>query len=193
MFKFFAKETFETIDLELDQVFLALGLSKSKLKIRKQTATYSKPYDYVVEGQLEGHRFVLSLHSSPLKERETKQQLELIIQCENPNWIAFELRQKEQAASQKKNLGMEVIRSLEVLNINDLVLECNERAFVEMVFDLPFCKQLIRLNELSFSTFKVERKRLYYKTTWLPNEANKSRLLMEAIRLGISLVQAIDQ
>ena len=72
LFKFFAKDTFEPIAIELGQLFETLGLSISKLKIRTQPATYFKPYTHVVEGDLDGHRFVLSLRSSALKSQITK-------------------------------------------------------------------------------------------------------------------------
>jgi hypothetical protein len=191
LFRFFAKDTFEPIEKELGQLFEALGLSKSKLKIRTQPATYFKPYSHVVEGDLDGHRFVLSLLSSELRTDVPKNQLEFIIHCKNPSWLSLNLSSKEQVTGNNKKLGLEVV-ALNKLNHNDLVISCNQKEFVENVFNDKLCKKITPLSNTSFSNFQIERKRLYYKSDWLPSDSKKRQLLLDTILFSISLIKQID-
>ncbi|MBL4649505.1 MAG: hypothetical protein JKY03_07215 [Aureispira sp.] len=92
--RLFVKKRFEHIEEELKSVYQMLGIETPLLKIKKQPATYSKPYSYIAEGSIQGHHFVLSLHHSALKVKEIKQQLELILQCENPDWMTLVFRKK---------------------------------------------------------------------------------------------------
>ena len=190
-FRFFAKDKFEPITAELSQLFEALGISKTKLKIRTQAATYFKPYTHVVEGDLDGHRFVLSLRSSKLKSLATKNELEFIIHCKNPSWVTLNLLSKEQVTGNKTKLGMEVV-SLSKFKHDNLVISCNQKEFVENVFDDKLCQKITPLSKTSFSNFQIERKRLYYKADWLPNDSNKRQLLLDTILLSISLIKQID-
>ncbi|MCH2023398.1 MAG: hypothetical protein MK207_13060 [Saprospiraceae bacterium] len=191
LFRIFSKDTFEPITAELNQLFETLGISNSKLKIRTQPATYFKPYTHIVEGVLDGHQFVLSLRSSKLKSVATKNELEFIIHCKNPSWLALNLSNKKQVAVNKKKLGMEVV-SLKRFADNNLVISCNQKAFVEHVFDDNLCQKITPLCKTNFSNFQIERKRLYYRADWLPNDANKRQILLDTILLSISLIKQID-
>ena len=53
--RLFVKETFEHIEEELRSVYQMLGIEGQLLKVKKQPATYSKPYSYIAEGRLQGH------------------------------------------------------------------------------------------------------------------------------------------
>jgi len=190
LFRLFAKETFEPIDKELNQVFKKLGIPQSNIKIRKTPATYFKPYSCVVEGSFNGYRFVLSLHSPALSKESVSQQLELIIYCENPNWISLEVHKKGQTISETKTLGMDLIE-VESLNAKDVLVECNQKAFVEAVFDKELCEEILKMSPSSF--FKVERGRLYYTIDSLPENAVGRVLLLHAMNIGIALAMQVDR
>jgi hypothetical protein len=190
LFRLFAKKAFEPIDKELNQVFMKLGISPSNIKIRKTPATYFKPYSCIVEGSFNGYRFVLSLHSPALSKETVPQQLELIIYCENPNWISLEVHKKGQTISQTKTLGMDLIE-IEQLNAKDVVVECNQMAFVEAAFDKELCEELLEMSTSSF--FKVERGRLYYTVDSLPENAVGRSMLLHAMNIGITLAMQVDR
>lgn len=192
--RLFVKEAFEHIEKELISVYQQLGIEESTLKIKKQPATYSKPYSYIVEGTIRMHRFVLSLQHAPLKDQEQKQQLELIIQCENPHWRTLLLQKKNQTkAKGKKILGLETIRQLKNVNLDKLMLESNDKEWTEVLFDVGLGQKASILDEIKFSSFILERKRLYAQVSWLPDNFSKRQALTQLLDFSISLVEKVDQ
>lgn len=191
LYRLFAKEAFEPIEEALEYIYQKLGIQDEKLKVRKQIATYSKAYSYVIEGVLKRHRFVLSLHRSPLKERTIKEQLELIIQCENPNWVTLVLAKGARGHQQK--LGIEKIDRLKEEGLTEINLKSNQKDLVEQIFDDSICQQVQILEQINFSTFRLDKKRLYVQLSWLPDNLDKRDALLKIIELGINLVQKIDQ
>jgi hypothetical protein len=191
--RLFAKETFEHIEEELRSVYQALGVEEGMLKVKKQSATYSKPYSYVIEGSIQEHRFVLSLNQTPLKIEEAKQQLELILQCENPNWMTLVLRKKNALESTaKKTLGIEVIPQLKNVNLDKLIVESSDEEWTKGLFDVSMGKKVAIMDEIKFASFVLERKRLYVQMPWLPDNFSKRQALIQLLSFSISLVTKID-
>lgn len=192
--RLFVKEAFEHIEKELISVYQSLGIEERNLKIKKQPATYSKSYSYTVEGTIQAHRFVLSLHHSPLKDQEKKEQLELIIQCENPHWKTLLFRKKQTAKVKgKKILGLEPIRQLKNVNLDKLILESNDKEWTSDLFDVFIGQKATVLNQIKFSSFILERKRLYVQIAWLPDNFLKRQALTQLLDFSISLVEKVDQ
>lgn len=191
--RLFIKETFEHIEEELRAIYKVFGIKDQTLKVKKQPATYSKSYNYVIEGNIEGHHFVLSLHQTALKVQETKQQLELIIQCENPNWMTFVLRKKNDLPSKtKKTLGTAPIPQLKNVNLEKLIVEASDPEWTKNSLDVPMGKKLAIMDDLKFSSFILERKRLYVQMPWLPEDFSKRQALIQVLDFSISLVKKID-
>jgi hypothetical protein len=191
--RLFVKERFEHIEEELSAVYQMLGVEEQLLKVKKQPATYSKPYSYIAEGRLQGHHFVLSLHHSPLKVEDLKQQLELIIQCENPKWMTLVLRKKNAPESKaKKILGIAPIPRLKNVNSDKLMIESSDEKWTKALFDVPLGKKIAIMNEIKFSSFVLERKRLYVQMPWLPDDFSKRQALTQVLDFSISLVKKID-
>lgn len=191
--RLFIKETFEHIEEELKSVYQMLGIEAQTLKVKKQPARYSKPYSYIAEGSMQGHHFVLSLHHPPLKTEEEKQQLELIIQCENPNWMTFVLRKKNVAESKtKKILGITAIPQLENVFLDKLIVEASDEERVKALLDVSMGKKIAIMEEIKFSSFVLERKRLYVQMPWLPDNFSKSQALIQVLDFSISLVKKVD-
>ncbi|WP_052594470.1 hypothetical protein [Aureispira sp. CCB-QB1] len=191
--RLFVKEAFEHIEEELKAIYKIFGIEEQKLKTKKQVATYSKSYDYTVEGTIRNHRFVLNLYQNPLKEETKKQQLELIIQCENPNWTTLVLQKKTIAKSDhKKTLDIEPIHQLKNVNLDKLILASNNNECLEELFDIAMGEKVTILNKIKFSSFVLERKRLYIKTAWLPDTFSKRQALIQLLDFAINLVEKID-
>lgn len=191
--RLFAKETFEHIETELKSVYQALGVEEGTLKVKKQAATYAKPYSYIAEGSIEGHRFVLSLSQTPLKVQELKQQLELIIQCENPNWATLIFRKKNALESAaKKTLGIEALPQLKNVNLDKLMVESSDQEWTEVLFDASMGKKAAIMDEIKFSSFVLERKRLYVQMPWLPEDFSTRQALIQVLDFSIRLVKKID-
>lgn len=188
----FSKQTYHQIDQQLKQVYQALGISETKLKVRKQAATYFTPYSYIVEGELNERRFVLSLHCSELRSEKNKQSLEFTIQCENPEWVVFKLHPKELEFSTKK-LAAERIDLTQCNGLDKLAVECSNKELAKRILNPQACKKIAQLTKEQTPDINIERKRLYYKTDWLPDNPNRSQLLLNAIKLGVFLVTQIDQ
>jgi len=190
----FAKETFEHIEEELRSVYQVLGIEAQGLKIKKQPATYSKSYNYIAEGSLQGHHFVLSLQHAALKVQDGKKQLELILQCENPNWMTLVLRKKNALESNtKKILGIEGITQLKNVNLDKLIVASSDKEWTEGLFDLSLGKKAVIMNEIKFSSFVLERKRLYVQMPWLPDDFSKRQALVQILDFSISLIKKIDK
>lgn len=193
LYRFFAKETFDSVDVVLTQVFEALELKFSDLKIKKQSATYSKPYQYIVEGALKGRHFILSLSSSALKEKAVKQQVELVWQCENPRWTIVDIYPKASSKEgQTMILDMELVSGLPLLTNHGLRIASNQQSFIEQAFDEDFCEELTQLARLNFTSLGIERKRLYYKGLDLPTDTAKGNALLKVIKIGMTLIEKID-
>jgi hypothetical protein len=191
--RLFVKEAFEHIEEELKAVYQMFGIEIATLKVKKQPATYSKPYNYVAEGSIEGHHFVLSLQHPPLKVEEAQRQLELIIQCENPNWMTFVLRKKNAPPSKtKKTLGIAAIPQLKNVNLDKLIVEASDEEWTKAFLDVPMGKKLAIMDEIKFSSFVLERKRLYVQMPWLPDDFSKRQALIQVLDFSISLVKKID-
>jgi hypothetical protein len=191
--RLFVKETFEHIEEELRSIYQTLGIEDQQLKIRKKSATYSKPYSYTVEGSIREHRFVLSLNQTPLKVQELKQQFEFILQCENPNWTTLVFQKKEALESNaKKILGIEPISQLKNVNLDKLTLESNDKESMETLFDVSMGKKAAIMNTIKFSSFILERKRLYIQLPWVPDNFSKRQALIQLLDFSISLVEKID-
>lgn len=191
--RLFVKETFEHIEEELKSVYQMLGIEMPLLKVKKQPATYSKPYSYIAEGSIEGHHFVLSLHHSPLKVEQLKQQLEVILQCENPKWMTLLLRKKNASESKaKRTLGIEPISQLENVNLDKLMVESSNQEWTKALFDVPMGKKVAIMDEIKFSSFVLERKRLYVQMPWLPDDFSKRQALIRVLDFSISLVKKVD-
>lgn len=191
--RLFVKETFEHIEEELKSVYQMLGVEEELLKVKKQPATYSKPYSYIAEGSIEGHHFVLSLHHPPLKVEDLKQQLELIIQCKNPQWMTLVLRKKNAHESKdKKILGIAPIPQLKNVNLDKLIMESSDEEWAEALFDVPLGKKIAIMDEIKFSSFVLERKRLYVQMPWLPDNFSKRQALTQVLDFSIRLVKKID-
>lgn len=188
----FSKNTYNQIDQQLKQVYQTLGIPESKLKVKKQAATYFSPYSYVVEGEVDSRRFVLSLHSSELKTDAPKQQLEFTIQCENPNWVVFKLHSKN-IASSIRNLAAEQIDLTKHNELKNIAVECSNKELAKKILNPQACKKIAQLTKEQTPDIQIERKRLYYKTDWLPDNPNRQQLLLNAIKLGLFLVTQIDQ
>lgn len=191
--RLFVKETFEHIEEELKSVYQMLGIEVQTLKVKKQPARYSKPYSYIAEGNIQGHHFVLSLNHSALKVQEEKQQLELIIQCENPNWMTFVLRKKNETESRaKKILSIAAIPHLENVNLDQLIVEASDEAWAKSLLDTPMGKKTAIMEKIKFSSFVLERKRLYVQIPWLPDDFSKREALIQVLDFSISLVKKVD-
>ncbi|CAA6828863.1 MAG: Unknown protein [uncultured Aureispira sp.] len=191
--RLFVKETFEHIEEELRSVYQVLGIEAQELKVRKQAATYSKPYSYIAEGSLEGHHFVLSLRHTPLKVQDGKQQLELILQCENSDWRTLVFRKKNAPQSNtKKILGIEGMTQLKNVNLDKLIIESSDMDWTERLFDLSLGKKAAIMAEIKFSSFVLERKRLYIQMPWLPDDFSKRQALVQILDFSISLIKKID-
>lgn len=188
--RLFAKEAFEVIEKELENVYQRFGIQHNNLKVKKQPATYSKPYNYIVEGHIENYSFVLSLHHSPLKERVNKKQLEFILHCDNPDWIALVFRKRKTITSKKM---LEQIDVLEAHNLNKLIIEANNKELAKKIFDTKIYQQAAILEVIKFTTFSLERKRLYIQLPWLPDDFNKREFLAQLIELGKQIVKAVDK
>ncbi|BDS15290.1 hypothetical protein [Aureispira anguillae] len=189
LYRLFAKEAFEPIEKELQNIYKTLGIQD--IKIKSQPATYYKAYTYVIEGQLKKHRFILSMHHSPLRESPAKKQLEFLIQCKNPNWVALVLHKNE--PRDKKLLGVEQIDVLKEYGLTKLLLESNESALVAPIFDAQMCEKIEILEQIKFSSFRLERNRLYVQVPWLPDNFNKRDALLQIIQASIHLAQQIDK
>jgi hypothetical protein len=192
LFKFFAKEHYWAVEKELYQVFSSLGLNDSGLKIKMQPATYFKPYKLVTEGALNGQRFVLSLMSSELKKSQPSSQLEFIMHCENPAWLAFGLSCNESEGIFESKLDMQKIE-VDCLNNMNISVACNQNKFVSELFKDDFCNSVSLIADSGFSEFQIERKRLYFKTDWLPSDSRKSTMLKNSICFSSSLLKKIDE
>lgn len=191
--RLFVKESFEHIEEELRSIYQTLDIEEQQLKIRKKPATYSKPYNYTVEGSIREHHFVLSLHHTPLKVQEPKRQFEFILQCENPNWTTLVLQKKEALESNaKKILGIEPIPQLKNVNLDKLILESNNKGEVETLFDVSMGEKVAIMDTIKFSSFILERKRLYVQLPWLPDDFSKRQALIQLLDFSISLVEKID-
>lgn len=191
--RLFVKETFEHIEEELRSVYQMLGVEEQLLKVKKQPATYSKPYSYIAEGRIQGHHFVLSLHHPPLKVEDLKQQLELIIQCENPKWMTLVLQKKNAPKLKaKKILGIAPISQLKNVNLDKLIIESSDEKWTEALFDVPLGKKIAIMDEIKFSSFVLERKRLYVQMPWLPDNFSKREALTQVLDFSINLVKKID-
>jgi len=191
--RLFVKETFEHIEEELKTIYQTLGIEEKKLKIKKQSATYSKPYTYTVEGTFNEHRFVLSLHQTPLKVEKLRQQLELILQCENPSWMTLVLRRKNALAlNAKKTLGTTPITQLKNVNLDRLIVESSDQEYTKELFDVAMGKKAAIMDGIKFSSFVLERKRLYIQMPWLPDNFSKRQALIQLLDFSINLVKKID-
>ena len=172
--RLFVKEKFEHIEEELRFVYQFLGVEEQQLKVKKRPATYSKSYSYIAEGNIQGHHFVLSLYQAPLKVQELKQQLELIIQCENPNWMTLVLQKRNALELKaKKILGIERIPQLKNVNLDKLTVASSDQEWTEVLFDVSMGKKVAIMDEIKFSSFVLERKRLYVQMPWLPDNFSK--------------------
>ena len=192
LFKFFAKENYGSVEKELNQVFRSLGLNDSDLKIKMQPATYFKPYKLVTEGTLKGHRFVLSMMSSELKNSQPRSGLEFMIHCENPSWLTFGLSCNETNDFFESKLGMQKVE-VDCLNSMNISVACNQKEFVSELFNGDFCNSVSLIADSEFSDFLIERKRLYFKTDWLPSDSQKSSMLKKSISFASSLLRKIDE
>lgn len=191
--RLFVKETFEHIEEELKAIYQALGIEEGTLKIKKQSATYSKPYEYTVEGMLQNHRFVLGLWQSPLKEQAHQQQLELIIQCENPKWTTLVLEKKNVLESTaKKILGIAPITPLKNVNLDRLILYSNDQEWTRALFDVAMGKKISIMDEIKFSSFVLERKRLHVKMPWLPDNFSKRQAFIQLLDFSIDFIKKVD-
>ena len=192
LFKFFAKENYGSVRKELHQVFHSLGLKDSDIKIKMQPATYFKPYKLVAEGKLKGHRFVLSMVSSELKIPTPQSKLEFIIHCENPSWLAFGISLNGGEGIFESKLDMQKV-AVDCLDNKSISVACNQKEFVLDLFKGDFCNNISLVSDSKFSDFLIERKRLYFKTDWLPTNSQKSIMLKNSISFASALIGKVDQ
>ena len=171
--RFFAKKEFKQIAYYLEDFFRALGLDKKAIKIRKQPATYNKPYSYRAEFVYQKRHQVISISHAALQNKAGKQQVEIIVPIENTSWLFMDLYPRH-IVRKKKTLDTVRIPFLDILETNDIVMDTNNKFFVLDVFDdEDSCRPYLTLNNFGFEQLLVERQKIYLKMPWMPDSYEK--------------------
>lgn len=190
--RFFAKKEFKEVAYYLEDFFRALELNIDAVKIRKQAATYAKPYTYRAEFIHQKRHQIISISHSALQQKPEKQQLEIIVPIENKSWLFIDIYPK-QIERKKKTLDTVRIPFLDIFEANDIGMDTNNKFFVMDVFDDEmFCQPYLGLNRFGFDQLLVERQKIYLKMPWMPNDYEKTRTLLEVFQTVQELAKRID-
>ncbi len=184
--RFFSKKNFQEVDYYLERFFQNIGIKSSDVKIKKQIASYSKPYSLLVETKLKDKNIIWSIRHSELKRKVAKQQLEIIFPIENKSWLFLHIFAAANPPT-KQNLEAAPILFLEALNTHKIKVQSNHSYFVKEVFNPDFCKKIIALQKFGFELLQVERQKIYLKLPWIPDSYNK----IQHLELLFSILQTL--
>jgi len=190
--RFFSKEKYYKVDYYLEELLTMLEIEASGVDIRKEIATYANPYSLRMTGKYKEHQFILSLFRSALRNQAIQKRLELIIPCQNEDWVQLDIHPKT-VEQQKKKLGMDPIPFLDKLKEVGIEVKTSNKYYVLETFDDVLVNQILDLHKQGFQTIQIERQKAYFKGHWLPNTYQKTRQLFRAFTLLMHLVQEVDK
>ncbi|MBL4649506.1 MAG: hypothetical protein JKY03_07220 [Aureispira sp.] len=76
--------------------------------------------------------------------------------------------------------------------MDKLIIESSNEEWTKGLFDVPMGKKIAVMDEIKFSSFVLERKRLYVQMPWLPDDFSKRQALIRVLDFSISLVKKVD-